>query len=383
MIKYKLSKEIELKAKEYQFDCVGFCSSKFIDKNIESYLHNYISDGRHATMSWLFESLQKRVNPVNLWSAAKTAIVLGVNYGPEYNPLQNLQKKHIANISVYARNKDYHKWIKGRLKSIGSWLGSKTNCNLKVFVDTAPLMEKPLAQQAGVGSIGKHTNLINRQFGNWLFLGVILIDKSIEYEDNISKNDLCGTCSKCIDICPTKAFVGPYKLDSRKCISYLTIENKGHIPREFRSLMGNRIYGCDDCLAVCPWNKYAKKSKIFDFNSRSDFMEPTLDSLSKLYDQEFRILFSRSPIKRIGRDRFIRNVLIAIGNSKLKSLLPNVLKLLDDQSVLVQVASVWALSKICSQSFKEEKSKRIKYIKNYDLIREWNISELELKRDKV
>ncbi len=380
MTRTNLGSEIESKAHELNFECIGFCSSELLDKNIENYLKQFVLEGRHGTMDWIADTLERRVNPINLWSSAKTAIILGSNYGPEENPLVNLCKKDIGNISVYARHKDYHKWIKGRLKNLAGWLVSKTNGNAKVFVDTAPIMEKPLAQQAGLGSIGKHTNLINREYGNWLFLGVILIDTKIDYKKNINNKNLCGTCSKCIDICPTKAFPAPYKIDARKCISYLTIEHKGHIPRKFRVLMGNRIYGCDDCLAVCPWNKYAKNSSNIAFKARKDLIKPSLEKLILLDDQKFRIFFSGSPIKRIGRDRFIRNVLIAIGNSKIKKLLPNVISLLDDDSVLVQLASIWALSKICSKSFREEKFRRSKLINNDELINEWQMSELDLNR---
>lgn len=380
MVRSNLVREIESKAHELNFECVGFCSSEFLDKNIENYLKQFVLEGRHGTMDWIADTIERRVNPINLWADAKTAIILGSNYGPENNPLDNLCKKNIGNISVYARNKDYHRWVKGRLKNLAGWLVSKTNGNAKVFVDTAPIMEKPLAQQAGLGSIGKHTNLINREYGNWLFLGVILIDTKIDYKKNINNKNLCGTCSKCIDICPTNAFPAPYKIDARKCISYLTIEHKGHIPRNFRVLMGNRIYGCDDCLSVCPWNKYAKSSNNIAFKSRKELNKPSLENLILLDDKKFRIFFSGSPIKRIGRDRFIRNVLIAIGNSKIKKLLPNVISLLDDESVIVQLASIWALSKICSKSFREEKFKRSKLENNNELINEWNLSELELNR---
>ncbi|MBR49549.1 MAG: tRNA epoxyqueuosine(34) reductase QueG [Chloroflexi bacterium] len=378
MLGSNLIKEIELKAKAYQFDCIGLCSSKFIDKNIEGYLRNFVSEGRHGSMNWMSQSIEKRINPINLWGDAKTAIILGCNYGPQINPLENISKIDIGNISVYARNRDYHKWVKGRLKNISSWLASKINCEIKVFVDTAPIMEKPLAQQAGIGFIGKHTNLISRQYGSWLFLGVILVNKKINYKKKNKKTNICGSCSKCIDICPTNAFVAPYKLDARKCISYLTIEHKGHIPREYRALIGNRIYGCDDCLAICPWNKYAKITSNPSFSSRIDLIKPSLDNLSKLDDAKFRIFFSGSPIKRIGRDRFVRNVLIAIGNSKIKTLLPNVLNLLDDKSILVQTASVWALSKICTKTFQVEKNKRINFVYDDELIKEWNLSSIEL-----
>jgi len=371
-------KEIEVKAMDLNFDIVGFCSSEFSSKLIKKNLEKFVSEGRHGTMEWIENSIDKRSSPKKLWQSSKTAIIFAVNYGPKNNPLDSLDKKHIGNISVYARNKDYHKWIKGRLKNFSSWFVSKTQSNVKVFVDTAPIMEKPLAAQAGIGWIGKHTNLINSTYGNWLFLGVVLTDFKIDFTEKLKSTNLCGSCSKCIDICPTNAFIGPYKLDARRCISYLTIEYKGNIPIEYRSLIGNRIYGCDDCLAICPWNKFAKITKNINFEERKNLINPRLKELVKLTDKEFRIFFSGSPIKRIGRDRFIRNVLIAIGNSRLKSLLPSIINLLDDDSILVQLASIWALSKISKDSFFTEKNKRINFIKNEELINEWEQSEMDI-----
>ena len=372
------SKEIEVKARELNFDIVGFSSSEFLDKSIKKKLQRFVSEGRHGNMEWLENSIDRRSSPKKLWRSAKTAIIFASNYGPKNSPLDSLCKTHIGNISVYARNKDYHKWMKGRLKNFSSWFVSKTQASVKVFVDTAPIMEKPLAEQAGIGWIGKHTNLINDNYGNWLFLGVVLTDLIIDFIEKYKNTNLCGSCSKCIDICPTNAFIGPYKLDARRCISYLTIEYKGNIPREYRSLIGNRIYGCDDCLAICPWNKFAKITKNINFKERKELINPSLKELVKLTDAEFRIFFSGSPIKRIGRDRFIRNVLIAIGNSKLKSLLPSIINLLDDNSILVQLASIWALSQISKNSFFIEKNKRINFLKNKELISEWKQSEMDI-----
>ena len=222
-------------------------------------------------MNWLSDTLERRLQPQNMWKEAKTAIILGTNYGPKNNPLNKLKNKSSGNISIYAQNKDYHKIIKGKLKNLASWIVSKTQGEIKVFVDTAPLMEKPLAEAAGLGWQGKHTNLVSYNFGSWLFLGIILIDADLQDIENKTKENNCGTCTKCIDVCPTDAFISPYKLDARKCISYLTIENGSHIPREFRKLIGNRIYGCDDCLAICPWNKFAQKTKNISFIPREGF----------------------------------------------------------------------------------------------------------------
>jgi epoxyqueuosine reductase len=332
-------------------------------------------------MNWIADTLDRRSDPKNMWKNAKTAIIIGSNYGPKSNPLKKLKNKKAGNISVYAQNKDYHKIIKGRLKNLAGWIVSKTKGEVKVFVDTAPLMEKPLAEAAGIGWIGKHTNLVSPNFGSWLFLGVILIDVNILDYTNSSNDSKCGTCSKCLDICPTNAFLSPYKLDARKCISYLTIENNGNIPREFRKVIKNRIYGCDDCLAVCPWNKFAKKSNNISFVAREDLKKPSLKSLSLLSDLEFRSLFSGSPIKRIGRNKFIRNVVIAIGNSSDKSLIKTIRILLNDDSALVRVASVWALSMLSQKVFLDEIDKRIKYEKNKTVINEWLESKEEIIRN--
>jgi epoxyqueuosine reductase len=270
--------------------------------------------------------------------------VFGMNYGPEHNPLLALDYKSNAAISVYAQNRDYHDVVKGRLKEIASKFAVKFGADVKVFVDTAPLMEKPLAAKAGLGWQGKHTNLVSRNHGSWLFLGTILTDAAIE--PNIAEIDHCGTCRACLDICPTNAFPAPYQLDARRCISYLTIEHKGPIAFEFRKAIGNRIYGCDDCLAVCPWNKFASVASEAKLQARADLKSPTLAELLKLDDAHFRALFSGSPIKRIGRDRFIRNVLIAAGNSADVNLINQLIDLLNDTSPLVRGAVIWALSEL-------------------------------------
>ena len=271
-------------------------------------------------------------------------IVLAMNYGPDSDPLENHANTENATISVYARNRDYHDIIKGALKRIGGRFAARAGADIKVFVDTAPVMEKPLAEAAGLGWQGKHTNLVSREHGSWLFLGALFT--SAELPHDAPENDHCGSCRACLDICPTDAFPAPYRLDARRCISYLTIEHKGPIDPGLRARMGNRIYGCDDCLAVCPWNKFAQAGREAKLTAREDLDAPPLKDLSRLDDKDFRAFFSGSPIKRIGRNRFVRNVLIAIGNSGDKSFLPEVDRLLGDDSALVRGMAVWALSRL-------------------------------------
>ncbi|MBL4618381.1 MAG: tRNA epoxyqueuosine(34) reductase QueG [Robiginitomaculum sp.] len=309
-----------------------------------AYLHEFLALEHHGQMQWLADEAHRRQHPTDLWSEAKTAIVLGFNYGPDHDPMQNIAHKSHGNISVYARGHDYHDLVKKRLKKIANWLHKYTEKPLKVFVDTAPLMEKPLAAKAGIGWQGKHTNLVSREFGSWLFLGVILT--AADLPANTPSDDHCGSCQDCLDICPTNAFTSPYKLDARACISYLTIEHKGHIEVKYRQAIGNRIYGCDDCLAVCPWNKYAKISKISKLHARPELTMPILADLAALDDQSFREVFTASPIKRTGRDRFVRNVMIAIGNSADSGLIPCAVTALNDRSELVRAMAVWALSRL-------------------------------------
>jgi len=277
----------------------------------------------------------------------RSIIMLGVNYGPDENPLAVLEQRTRGAISVYAKGDDYHDLIKKRLKALARWLVATSGGEVKVFVDTAAVMEKPLAQAAGLGWQGKHTNLVSREFGSWLFLGAIFT--SLDLPRDAADADHCGSCQACLDICPTSAFPAPYKLDARRCISYLTIENKGPIPHEFRKATGNRIYGCDDCLAVCPWNKFAQAGREVKLAAREELRAPDLAALAELDDATFRKLFSKSPVKRIGRDRFLRNVLIAIGNSKDKALAVPAERLLQDASPLVRGAAVWALSQLIDQ----------------------------------
>lgn len=303
-----------------------------------------IGDGHLATMDWMAGTLERRRDPRALWPDVRSVLVFAMNYGPEHDPMAILQKRDRAAISVYAGHRDYHDVMKGRLKEIAQRFAARFGAEVKIFVDTAPVMEKPLAAAAGAGWQGKHTNLVSRNHGSWLFLGEIFT--TAELAPDTAEDDHCGSCRACLDICPTDAFPAPYRLDARRCISYLTIEHKGPIPRQYRAAMGNRIYGCDDCLAVCPWNKFAEASHEAKLVMRDDLRDPRLADLIALDDAGFRQLFAGSPVKRIGRDRFIRNVLIAAGNSKSLDLLADVENLLNDPAPIVRGAAVWALSRL-------------------------------------
>jgi epoxyqueuosine reductase len=304
----------------------------------------WLDDGHHGSMGWMAETPERRADPRALWPGAKSIVVLGVNYAPSFDPLATLERKDRGTISVYARSRDYHDVIKGRLKALAGFLVARGGGEVKVFVDTAPVMEKPLAQAAGLGWQGKHSVLVSREFGNWLFLGSIFT--SLDLPPDAPEPDRCGSCRRCLDICPTDAFPAPYRLDSRRCISYLTIEHKGHIAPELREGIGNRIFGCDDCLAVCPWNKFAKAGREARLVQRDEFAAPPLAELARLDDAAFREKFAGTPIKRTGRDRFIRNVLIAIGNSGRPKLADEAVRLLDDPSPLVRAMAVWAAARL-------------------------------------
>jgi epoxyqueuosine reductase len=302
----------------------------------------------------------------------RSILMLGINYGPESDPLAVLGEPTRGAISVYARGDDYHDLIKSRLKQIGRWLVERAGGGVKVFVDTAPVMEKPLAAAGGFGWQGKHTNLVSRQFGSWLFLGAIFTTLELPPDD--PERDHCGQCHACLDICPTAAFPAPYRLDARRCISYLTIEHKGHIARELRPLMGNRIYGCDDCLAVCPWNKFAIAGREAKLAARETLRAPRLAELARLDDGAFRALFAKSAVKRIGRARFVRNVLIAIGNSGDATLAGEAERLLDDASPLVRGAAVWALGRLDRDRLALCAEQRRCREADPDLITEWDAS---------
>jgi epoxyqueuosine reductase len=299
-------------------------------------------------MDWLAANAERRADPRKLWPDVRSIVMLGVNYGPDENPLAILAQRARGAISVYAKGNDYHDVIKKRLKELARWLIAQAGGDVKVFVDTAAVMEKPLAVAAGLGWQGKHTNMVSRDFGSWLFLGSIFTTLELPADD--AGEDHCGNCHACLDICPTAAFPAPYRLDARKCISYLTIEHKGPIPRELRAKMGNRIYGCDDCLAVCPWNKFAQLGSEAKLAAREELRAPELANLARLDDAAFRMMFTKSPIKRTGRDRFVRNVLIAIGNSSEAALAKEAELLLDDASPLVRGAAVWALGKLAPET---------------------------------
>jgi epoxyqueuosine reductase len=308
-------------------------------------LDTWLADGHHGTMDWMTENRDRRASPQGLWPEARSVIMLGMNYGPEDDPLATLARPEVGTISVYARHRDYHDVIKGRLKELAQKLAARTDHAVKVFVDTAPLMEKPLAQAAGLGWQGKHSVLVSRDLGNWLFLGAIVTTLDLSRDE--PETDHCGTCRRCLTACPTDAFPAPYVLDSRRCISYLTIEHKGPINRNLRPLMGNRIYGCDDCLAVCPWNKFAEAGREAKLQAREDLKAPPLVELLALDDAAFRQKFTGSPIKRTGRDRFIRNVLIAAGNAgQTPPLLAAALSHLADPNPVVRGAAVWAISRL-------------------------------------
>ncbi len=307
-------------------------------------LERFLVNGAHGDMVWMETTAARRASPRALWPDVRSVIMLGMNYGPDEDPLAILLRKNRAAISSYAKGDDYHELIKARLTDVARWLVVNAGGDVKVFVDTAAVMEKPIAEKAGLGWQGKHTNLVSRQFGSWLFLGSIF--STLELPADQPEPDNCGSCRACLDICPTAAFPEPYRLDARRCISYLTIEHKGPIPREFRAAMGNRIYGCDDCLAVCPWNKFAVAGREAKLAARDTLRAPALADLARLDDAQFRALFAKTSIKRTGRDRFVRNVLIAIGNSGDVSLAHEVKRLLSDTSPLVRGAAVWALGKL-------------------------------------
>jgi epoxyqueuosine reductase len=330
-------------ARALGFDCVGVTDPDAI-ADAAKYFRAFLEAGAHGDMDWLATTPERRADPRVLWPDVRSVIMLGVNYGPDENPLAILEQRTRGAISVYAQGDDYHDLIRKRLKALARWLVATSGGEVKVFVDTAAVMEKPLAQAAGLGWQGKHTNLVSRDYGSWLFLGAIFTTLDLPRDD--PDTDHCGSCQACLDICPTAAFPAPYKLDARRCISYLTIESKGPIPHEFRKAIGNRIYGCDDCLAVCPWNKFAQAGREAKLAPRDELRAASLADLVRLDDAAFRALFAKSPVKRIGRDRFIRNVLIAVGNSGDAALVIEAERLLDDQNPLVRGAAVWALSQL-------------------------------------
>ncbi|ODT29397.1 MAG: tRNA epoxyqueuosine(34) reductase QueG [Kaistia sp. SCN 65-12] len=339
----KLRALIDREAESSGFDVVAVTTPDAIPL-APARLAEFVDAGFHGSMGWIAETLERRSSPSALWPEVRSIVVLAMNYAPDHDPREILARKASGAISVYARNRDYHDVMKGRLKEIAGKIVARAGGDVKVFVDTAPVMEKPLAGAAGLGWQGKHTNLVSRQHGSWLFLGSIFT--TAELVPDVPESDHCGSCRACLDACPTNAFPAPYKLDARRCISYLTIENKGPIPHEFRQAIGNRIYGCDDCLSACPWNKFAHTAHEAKLAAREDLRDPPLAELLSLDDAAFRGFFSGSPVKRIGRDRFLRNVLIAAGNSGDGLLAGRVRELAADPAPLVRGAAVWALSQL-------------------------------------
>ncbi|TIL45355.1 tRNA epoxyqueuosine(34) reductase QueG [Mesorhizobium sp.] len=368
----KLRALIDREARRAGFDAVAVTTPDAIPQ-APARLAAFVADGFHGSMDWIAETLERRGEPMALWPEVRSIIVLAMNYGPDHDPRAVLGKRQRGAISVYAQNRDYHDVMKGRLKEIAGKIVGHSGSDVKVFVDTAPVMEKPLAEAAGLGWQGKHTNLVSREHGSWLFLGTIFT--TAELASDTPEDDHCGSCRACLDACPTDAFPAPYRLDARRCISYLTIENKGPIPHEFREKIGNRIYGCDDCLAACPWNKFARAASEAKLVARADLREPPLADLLALDDASFRSFFSGSPVKRIGRDRFVRNVLIAAGNSGEPSLGNAVRALLGDASPLVRGAAVWALSRLVPASdFAKSASAAVTAEGDEAVRREWRLA---------
>lgn len=354
------------------FDAVGFAGPDAGPEAGER-LSAFLADGWHGDMGWLEAKADRRVSPNALWPDVRTVVVLGMNYGPDHSPLEILGRKDRGAVSIYAQSRDYHDVVKKRLKRVARWMHQHFAEEVKVFVDTAPVMEKPLAARAGLGWQGKHTNLVSREHGSWLFLGEIYT--TLELPVDPPETDHCGGCSRCLDVCPTNAFPSPYRLDARRCISYLTIEHKGHIPREFRAKMGNRIYGCDDCLSVCPWNKFAGPSTEPALEKRDALAAPKLVELAGLDDAAFRSLFAGTAVKRTGRERFVRNVLIALGNSGRREDVGAATSLLEDPSPLIRAMAVWSLGQLLPpHEFEVLKGAHLVKEADPDVRAEWAIS---------
>ena len=336
-----LTQSLRKTALDFGFSAIGITTPNAIPQAADR-LRAFLAAGHHGQMDWMADREAWRGDPSALWPQAKSVVMLAEAYTPATNPLAGLKHPTKGVISAYAQGKDYHDLVKRRLKRLGRWLIDQQACEIKVFVDTAPVMEKPLAQAAGLGWQGKHTNLLSRDLGNWVFLGAIFT--TLDLQADAPETSHCGNCTACLDICPTKAFPAPYQLDARRCISYLTIEHKGPVDPDLRALMGNRIYGCDDCLAACPWNKFAVAASEMGYQPKIGL--PDLADLAMLDDAAFRARFAGSPIKRIGRDRFVRNVLYAIGNSRDPQLLPHAQRLTQDADPTVADAGRWALARL-------------------------------------
>ena len=368
-----LALRIKEKAAELGFAACGIAPADAAPKAGER-LRRWLAEGCHGDMIWMAERAHHRVSPAALWPEVRSIISLGMSYAPAEDPLRLTAKGGVGRISVYAQGSDYHDLVKRQLKALGRWLATEAGCDLKVFVDTAPVMEKPLAEAAGLGWQGKHTNLVSREHGSWLFLGAIYT--TLALPPDVAFRDSCGSCDACQRACPTAAFPAPYRLDARRCISYLTIEHAGPIPHAFREAIGNRIYGCDDCLAVCPWNKFAVAAAAqMAFHPRAELAAPALADLLALDDAGFRQVFAGSPIKRIGRDRFVRNALIAAGNSSDAALVGPVRALLDDPAAVVRGAAVWALSRLDPDGWAAERARRLGGEVDETVRTEWNAAD--------
>ncbi len=366
----ELRTELEAEARALGLDAVGVARLD-CDDPAGARLKTFLAEGRHGDMDWMAATADRRASPLALWPDAKCAIVIGLSYAPAHDPLTILEEPRRGAISVYAQGSDYHDLFKKKLKQLAGKFAARSGAEVKVFVDTAPLMEKPIAATAGIGWQGKHTNLVSREHGSWLFLGTILT--TVDLEPDAPEIDHCGSCTRCLDVCPTAAFPAPYQLDARRCIAYLTIEHKGHIAREMRGPIGNRIFGCDDCLAVCPWNKFAAVAHEARFAARAETNNPPLAELLTLDDAAFRARFAGTPIKRTGRDRFVRNVLIAAANSGDASLTSAVQSLLDDASPLVRAMAVWALRHLADEpNFEKARINHMANEADPDVQSEWH-----------
>ena len=366
-------KELVLaEARAAGFDAARVTTPAAIGAVVADRLAQFLREGRHGDMQWMATTAERRRHPNSMWPEARSIVMLGMNYAPKTDPLAALQQPSHGAISCYAQCSDYHDVVKAGLKRVAGALARESGADVKVFVDTAPLMEKPLGEAAGLGWQGKHTNLVSRDYGSWLFLGAILT--SAELEPDVPEADHCGSCRRCLDVCPTDAFPAPYQLDARRCIAYLTIEHKGHIPSEFREAIGNRVFGCDDCLAVCPWNKFAAAARETKLQALAGSDAPPLAELLALDDAAFRERFAGTPVKRTGRDRVLRNALIAAGNSGDVSLVPAVERLLDDASPLVRAMAVWALARLAEpEAWVGAKRRRAACETDADVRAEWGM----------
>ncbi|MEZ5899248.1 MAG: tRNA epoxyqueuosine(34) reductase QueG [Hyphomicrobiaceae bacterium] len=363
------------RARSLGLDALGITTPDAIEDAAPRLMH-FLEEGRHGDMNWMADTAERRAAPSLLWPEAQSAIMIGQSYAPRTNPLDALQDPSQGIISVYAKGKDYHDVLKAKIRTLASEIARAGSWDVKIFVDTAPLMEKPLAAAAGLGWQGKHTNLVSREHGSWLFLGAILTTAPLPADT--AEVDHCGSCRRCLDACPTKAFPAPYQLDARKCLAYLSIEHKGHIPRDYREAMANRVFGCDDCLAVCPWNKFAHASREAKYAARAETDNPPLADLLALDDAAFRARFAGTPVKRTGRDRIVRNALIAAGNSANTTYLTAIIELLNDTSALVRAMAVWALQRLADPSeFAALKVRRLALETDATVRDEWNFTEAE------